>query len=289
MSERDLITSLLNDMASAGIVPSKPSVIRFDTKDFVRFHVEGDKPSSKNGFWKGFSDGRPAGHFGSWKSSGFVAGHDWVYGDASTVTDEDIARIKAIQRQREAEHAAEHEKVSAVATAKFNKLSDATSTPYSERKMITPFNAKQSGTALVVALQNWDGRIWSVQTIFHDGTKRMLKGGRKKGCHIYIGGNPEGRLLICEGYATGCSLRQMDPDAEVIASVDAHNMRPVAESAREYFPQREIVLAGDHDPVGIRCAEMAARAIDGLILIPPEPETDWNDYAVANAQNLEVA
>ncbi|WP_140391063.1 toprim domain-containing protein [Acidithiobacillus thiooxidans] len=273
------ITEVLTDMAACGLAPSKPSAIIFDTPSMVRFHVQGDKPGSRNGYWRGFSDGRPAGIFGSWKTG---VQHHWISGDAVTVTDEDRARIQSLQRQREQEQTAEHERVSEIATAQFNGLPDATGTPYTARKQITPFNARQRGQSLVLALQDWYGKICSTQTIYPDGVKRMLKGGRKRGLHIYIGGNPDGRLLVCEGYATGCSLRQMDPDAEVIASVDAGNMRSVAESARARFPEREIVLCGDHDPVGIRCAEGAARVIDGLLLIPPEAGQDWNDYA--NAQ-----
>lgn len=272
-------TEVLQDMESVGLAPSKPSAIIFDTPGMVRYHVQGDKAGSRNGYWRGFSDGRPAGIFGSWKTG---ASHHWISGDPVTVTDEDRARIQLIQRQREQEQTAEHERVSEIATAQYSGLPDATGTLYTERKRITPFGAKQRGNSLVLALVDWSGKIWSLQTVYQDGTKRMLKGGKKRGLHIHIGGNPDGRLLVCEGYATGCSLRQMDPDAEVIASVDAHNMLPVAQAARARFPEREIVLAGDHDPVGIRCAEAAARAIGGLVLIPPEAGQDWNDYA--NAQ-----
>lgn len=274
----DLISEVLADMADCGLAPGKPNAIIFDAPTMIRYHVEGDTPGTRNGYWRGFSDGRPAGIFGSWKTG---SSHHWISGDAVTVTDEDRARIQSLQRQREAEQAQEHERVSEIATAQFNGLPEATGTPYTARKRIEPMNAKQRGESLVLALQDWDNKIWSLQTIYPDGVKRMLKGGRKRGLHIYIGGNPHGRLLICEGYATACSLAHMDPDAEVIAAVDAHNMGPVAEAARSRFPEREIVLCGDHDPVGIRCAEAAARAIDGLLLIPETPGQDWNDYLVA--------
>lgn len=274
----DIISEVLQDMAACNLAPSKPSTIIFDSPGMIRYHVEGDAPGSRNGYWRGFSDGRPAGIFGSWKTG---TSHHWISGDAVTVTDEDRARIQSLQRQREAEQAQEHERVAEIATAQYGALPEAAGTPYTERKSIAPLNAKQRGNSLVLALVDWDGKIWSSQTIYPDGVKRMLKGGKKRGLHIYIGGNPDGRLLICEGYATACSLAQMDPAAEVIASIDAYNMGPVAEAARSRFPEREIVLAGDHDPVGVRCAEIAARAIDGLVLIPEAPGQDWNDFAVA--------
>ncbi|MDD2749609.1 toprim domain-containing protein [Acidithiobacillus sp.] len=273
-----LQSEVLHDMATCELSPSKPNVIIFDTPTMVRYHVVGDKPGSRNGFWRGFSDGRPAGIFGSWKTG---QTHLWIHGDPSTITDADRERIQAIQRQREEEQAQEWERVSEFATAQYSGLPGATGTSYTERKRIEPLNSKQRGNSLILALQDWDGKIWSTQTIYPDGVKRMLKGGKKRGLHILVRENPSGRLLVCEGYATAVSLAMMDPNAEVIAAIDAQNMKPVAEAARARFPEREIVLAGDHDPVGIKCAEAAARAIGGLVLIPETPGMDWNDYFVA--------
>ncbi|MBU2734106.1 toprim domain-containing protein [Acidithiobacillus ferridurans] len=272
------IHEVLTDMAACDLSPSKPDVIVFDSPGIVRYHVIGDKPGTRNGYWRGFSDGRPAGIFGSWKTG---QTHHWISGDPSTATDADRQRIQAIQRQREQEQAQEHERIAEIATAQFNGLPEASGTPYTARKRIEPLNARQRGESLVLALVDWSGTVWSLQTIYPDGTKRMLKGGRKRGLHILIRENPDGRLLICEGHATGCSLAMMDPCAGVVAAVDAHNMLPVAQAARQRFPDREIVLAGDHDPVGIKCATAAARAVDGLVLIPETPGQDWNDYLVA--------
>ena len=188
----------------------------------------------------------------------------------------------SIKAEREALQAQAQGEVAKAATERFNSLPDASPDQgYCLKKHITPMNAKQQNTFLVLAIVDWSGAIHSLQTIAPNGRKMMLKGGAKKGFHIHIGGNPEGRLLVCEGYATGCSLAKMDPDAEVVAAVDAYNIRSVAQAARERFPTREIVLCGDHDPVGVRCATAAARAINGKVLIPPTVGMDWNDYALA--------
>lgn len=274
---------VLDDMLSVGIVPSNPGQIVFDTPSMVRFHVAGDKKGTINGYWRGFSDGVPAGVFGSWKTG---QQHTWCAKAIAKMSDDEQAetrrRIEAIRAQREAEQANAQGEVAKAATERFRGLPDAsTGHPYCKRKHVQPMNAKQDGNLLVLAIQDFYGAIHSYQTIAPNGDKRMLKGGAKKAHHIYIGGNPGGRLLICEGYATGCSLAQMDPDAEVVAAVDAYNLKAVAQAARERFPEREIVLCGDHDPVGVRCATAAARAIGGLVLIPPEPGQDWNDFYVA--------
>ena len=287
VSAPDLIRQVLDDMHSCGIIPTVPGVIQFDLPSMTRFHCAGDKRGTLNGFWRGFSDGVPAGVFGSWKTG---AQHTWCAKSLTRMTDaeqiEMRRRIEAIQRQRAEEHAHAQGEVAKAATARYVGLPDALPDhPYCQRKRIQPLNAKIDDDLLVLAIQDWEGQIHSLQTIAPNGRKMMMKSGRKKGLHIYIGGNPEGRLLICEGYATGCSLAEMDPAAEVIAAVDAYNIRSVAQAARERFPKREIVLCGDNDPVGVRCATAAARAVNGLVLIPPTVGMDWNDYRVA----MEVA
>ncbi|WP_291520801.1 toprim domain-containing protein [Acidithiobacillus sp.] len=279
----DLVRQVIDDMHSCGIVPTDPGVIQFDLPTMTRFHVAGDKKGTMNGFWRGFSDGIPAGVFGSWKTG---AQHNWTMGSADKWSDSDkaafTAKIERIKAEREALQAQAQGEVAKAATERFNSLPDASPDQgYCLKKHITPMNAKQQNTFLVLAIVDWSGAIHSLQTIAPNGRKMMLKGGAKKGFHIHIGGNPEGRLLVCEGYATGCSLAKMDPDAEVVAAVDAYNIRSVAQAARERFPTREIVLCGDHDPVGVRCATAAARAINGKVLIPPTVGMDWNDYALA--------
>lgn len=286
MNDPDLIRSVLDDMHSCGIVPTDPGQIVFDTPSMVRFHVAGDKKGTLNGFWRGFSDGVPAGVFGSWKTG---QQHNWTMGSADKWSDADraayTAKIERIRAEREAEQAHAQGGVAKAATERFRGLPEASPDhPYCIRKRILPMNAKQDGSLLVLSIQDWSGAIHSLQTIAANGRKMMMKSGRKKGLHIHIGGNPEGRLLIAEGYATACSLAEMDPSGEVVAAIDAYNMRAVAEAARERFPEREIVLCGDHDPVGVRCATAAARAIGGLVLIPPDVGMDWNDYR--NAQGV---
>lgn len=279
----DLIHQVLDDMHSCGIVPTDPGVIQFDTTEMVRFRCAGDKPGSRNGYWRGFSDGIPAGVFGSWKTG---QSHNWCAKSLIQMTDAEQAEVRraieAIQRRRAEEQAHAQGEVAKAATERFQALPDASPDhPYCKRKHIRPMNARQDGNLLVLAIQDWDGAVHSLQNIAPNGDKRMMKGGAKKGFHIHIGGNPAGRLLIAEGYATACSLALMDPNAEVVAAVDAYNLKAVAQAARERSPEREITLAADHDPVGVRCAHAAARAIGGLVLIPPEIGQDWNDYYMA--------
>ncbi len=54
-----------NALAQAGLVTRDPVIA--DGR-LYRFHVEGDKPQSKNGWYVLYGDGVPAGCFGNWKT-----------------------------------------------------------------------------------------------------------------------------------------------------------------------------------------------------------------------------
>ena len=51
------------------------------------------------------------------------------------------------------------------------------------------------------------------------------------------------RLIICEGWATGCTLAEDKSDALVLAAIDAGNLKPVAIAARCRWPLEELVIA----------------------------------------------
>ncbi|MEY2340597.1 toprim domain-containing protein [Acidithiobacillus sp. IBUN Pt1247-S3] len=283
----DYIREVLGDMASCGIVPSDPSVIQFDTATMIRFRVAGDKPGTLNGFCRLFSDGLPAGAFGSWKTG---SQHVWCAKKQADLTAADAAaihaRLEAVKREREAEQVRQHQQTSEVATERFRGLQEASPDHgYLARKRIPAFTARQEKGLLVLPIQDFDGQIHSLQTIAANGRKMLLKGGAKRGFHIPIRDSGDGRLLVCEGFATGASLALMFPEDGVIAAIDAGNMPPVAKAAREQFPEREIVLAGDNDPTGVRFANKAAWDIQGRLMIPSIPGADWNDIFVMEVAN----
>jgi putative DNA primase/helicase len=121
-----MIREVLDDMHSCGIVPTDPGVIQFDLPEMTRFHVAGDKRGTLNGYWRGFSDGLPAGVFGSWKTG---QSHNWTSGDHTKWSDSDkaafTARIEGIQRQRAEETAQAQGEVSKAAAERYMALPDA--------------------------------------------------------------------------------------------------------------------------------------------------------------------
>lgn len=160
--------------------------------------------------------------------------------------------------------------------------------PYLIAKQVSPGNARIGRDGrLVLPVTDLHGKLWSLQFIGPDGGKMLLSGGRKKGNVIPVAGEMPGasRILICEGWATGQTLSEMEPDALVLAAIDAYNLEPVALNVRRRWPDAEIVVCCDADPVGIGKGRAAAIAAGAQVAIPEFPAgvegSDFNDLAAA--------
>jgi putative DNA primase/helicase len=165
--------------------------------------------------------------------------------------------------------------------------------PYSVRKRIQPLGARIHKGALTLRVTDFTGRLTSLQFIAADGGKVLLSGGRKRGCFIPVAGdmtNPS-RVIVCEGWATGCTLAEDEPTALVLAAIDVGNMLQVALAARHRWSSAELVIAGDDDRLtagnpGATKAKAAAIASGALLALPQWPEdapehlSDFNDLAV---------
>jgi len=101
-------------------------------------------------------------------------------------------------------------------------------------------------------------------------------------------------IIICEGWATGCTLAEDSPAALVLVAIDAGNLKPVALATRRRWPYAELVIAGDDDRLtagnpGATKVKAAAIASNALLALPqwsedaPEHLTDFNDLAVWRA------
>jgi putative DNA primase/helicase len=165
--------------------------------------------------------------------------------------------------------------------------------PYLERKMVPAIGLKYSKDRktkkpfVMLPMRDVDGRLWSIQKIFADGSKLFLKAGRKHGCFHALG-NIAGSdtLYFCEGYATAASVYRAVGKA-VIVCFDAGNLEPVIGALRKAHPNKRFVIAGDNDAYGTvnagkEKAEIAARKHDCRITLPTfvnaaSKPTDFND------------
>ena len=161
--------------------------------------------------------------------------------------------------------------------------------PYLQRKGVQPLSARQQGDRLVLLLTDLQWDAWSLQTISATGDKRLMAGGRKSGCCIYVHGPIQpSQVLICEGFATGATLAEQHTKALVLAAVDAGNLKGVAIAVREKWPNAELVICGDDDRQtpgnpGASAARAAAVSASAYLAFPEWPEvapkhlTDFND------------
>ena len=167
---------------------------------------------------------------------------------------------------------------------------------YATAKGITAYGAKLYKGTLGISGKPVDGSIVTplvdptetihgMQFITPTGDKLFLPGSAKSG-HYFAIGKSEKRIVICEGYATACSIHEATGDAVVVA-FDAGNLSPVTAAIRATYPNLDLVIAADNDEwkddnVGTRTATVAAQAFNARLAVPKfkdvsgEP-TDFND------------
>jgi len=284
----DAIPQFRDAIRAAGLEP--PDVI--EPGKIHRFPGVGKQPGNTAGWCKFFDDGL-GGCFGDWSSGlteNWQAKHNKPFSQSERAS---LLRHIAVKKRRAAhERHQKHNAAKVRALLHWNGAIPAqNSHPYLIRKGIKPHGARVHKDSLMLPVWSEEG-ICSLQFIGSDGSKRLLAGGRKKECFIPVAGiteNPS-RIVICEGWATGCTLAEDEPHATVLAAIDAGNLKPVALVARRCWPSAELVIAGDDDRLtasnpGATKARAAAIASGALLALPEWPEaapnhlTDFNDLA----------
>jgi len=281
-------------LLNAGIEPHDLDAVLAALPDadgkLVRFPTA-SKRRSKNGWlFALFDRGLPVCvTAGDW-STGAEA--RWIAEAGEALSDDERQELKlrmADARQaREIEQANQWEQAAARAAHRWHDSTPANPThPYLLRKGVQVHSARQQGRELVLLLTDYTGKAWSLQTIDEAGGKRLMAGGRKAGNFIAVGGpDYPARILICEGYATGCTLAEIDPAALVLAAVDAGNLKAVATGARSRWPNAEIIVCGDDDRQTLgnpgatkaRAAAIAAGARYALPEWPPAAPLNLSDF-----------
>ena len=300
----DPVESFRTAMAASGL--RTPDTIVADG-NLHRFHVDGDKPRSKNGWYVLHPDSPAAGAYGSWK-------HDitatWCDRNPDTLTPDERAafarRMDEARKRRDVDLEMRRQEARDKAALIWAAAPPAPADhPYLVSKRIQPHIARLSRDALVIPVRSPDGVLQSLQFIAPDGSKLFLSGGMKRGCYATIG-KPGDTVLVAEGFATAASLHESTGHAVAIA-FDAGNLEPVAQALRLKLPTTQIIIAADNDDtracrdcgaafsvadhpdvcpecgsvhrqrnVGVEAAAKAAAAVGGTVVAPDEPG-DWND------------
>lgn len=170
--------------------------------------------------------------------------------------------------------------------------------PYLINKKVRSFYARQSGKNLILPIIDIRGEHWSLQYISPTGAKWFLPNGAIRNHFIPIQHNPieDRSILLCEGFATGATLATEYPDACVIATCNAGNLKPVAVELRRHLQNVKMIIAADddritHDNPGLKKAREAAIAAGAFLTKPqwpygsPASLTDFNDLACWLADN----
>lgn len=280
-------------MQQAGIAP--PSNIQADG-DLHRFHIEGDKPRSKNG-WYVLHDNPPAGAFGSWKLN---VSETWNSKAYTTFTDAEKAQcranMEAVKRQREEVQQRVHAECREKSEAIWKKSHSASKEhSYTLKKGLKDsYGVRKYRGSLVVPVRDGKGTLHGLQFILPEKDeagldKYFVTGTNKKGHYHSIGGKPESVLYLAEGYATAATIHEATGEP-VAVCFDAGNLKPVAEVLRSKLPDMKIVICADDDKdlddnPGLTKGSEAAAKIGGLLAVPVFLDgvtgTDFNDLAAA--------
>ena len=146
------------------------------------------------------------------------------------------------------------------------------SQPYHIRKGIKLYNAVLDNGDVQYKIYNVDGDWVGSQTISPSGKKEFSTGMKIDGVFGWMGDNLEGLVYITEGYADACSVHE-STSRPVINGLNSGNIPKVVKAVKDKYPNLTLVLAGDNDAAGLKCAEKAGIPF----VVPEEDGFDFND------------
>ncbi|BDF77858.1 phage/plasmid primase, P4 family [Pyramidobacter piscolens] len=307
--EQDVLAAL----RAEGLCPETP--LELDGR-LHRCPVEG-RPHGRDGAYQIHTDNCPAGWYQNHVGNRPI--QTWKYKGAKPTPEEEARfrrEMEQARKEREKETREGYAKAVAFIKAASPLFSPASPEhPYLQRKRVGVFGdlAQADGAQLaalyeretgqklalssqdpelILRLRDAGGKIWTLERIKPDGSKRFLAGGKKAGMWYTIPaaeGREDTPLVIAEGYATGASIH-MATGYEVAVALDCGNLDKTAAACRKKWPAREILFGADNDVgtignPGLSGAQNAARKVGGRVILPEPLEegkgVDWNDVHVA--------
>jgi putative DNA primase/helicase len=275
-------------MAEAGVMPALPLSLN-SFGEIQRFQVASDKSSSLNGWIISYSNNIDDDIcvFGSWKD-----GTKHTFSQQGYSANDPALRIKVESARRESIKLKEHQQRKAANDCfkQWQKAEPARRHPYLSTKKIEPHAARvDADNWLLIPVVALDGCLSSLQFINPNGGKSFKKGGKITGCFCPIGYEDNSDvILICEGFATGATLREAS-SLPVIVAFNAGNLKTVAETIRINQPKAKIIICADNDHtnqkqnVGLIKGEQAAKQAGAILTYPNftsnDDGTDFNDMA----------
>jgi len=211
-----------------------------------RFHVNGDKSGTRNGWYVLHGGRTPAGSFGSWRL-GIQSTWCAAFNDGMTCLERKVHR-KRLAQMRLQRDAGRQQRQLQVANQVVSLLNLSTSADaahlYLIDKAIQPHHLRQQGKPLLAPMVDAGGALWNLQRIWPDGTKRFMRGGRVKGCFALFGDLNSGPVYVCEGVATGATIYEQG-GIPTVCAMNASNLLAVCNALAS--PDRQITVCADND------------------------------------------
>ena len=164
--------------------------------------------------------------------------------------------------------------------------------PYVVKKKIFPHFAYQIRSCLVIPITDVDRNLQSLQFIKSNMRKQFKKNAKIKGGMVWLcdplPDDYTGVLRLCEGWATGCTIRSIT-SSPVVCAMSASNLAAVSVAIREKYKDINLKTCADNDKwqdenIGLEEASKVDRIANSPIYWPEfngfdesKKPTDFND------------
>lgn len=283
MSAHDAIADFIRAMELEGIKPIEPIAQRLASGELIRFRCDGDGKGRQNGWAKLYLDDRPAGAFGNYRMG---ISRKWKVDSDRTLSP---AEREALQREWAAAKAKRQEERDRSQAEAAHDAADmwrdaGPASPdhaYAARKRLDTAPLRQFGDQLLIPMFDVEGRLWNLQRIRPDGTKRFLRGGRTEGLFCMIAADQlRDQVCIGEGYSTMAAVTR-STGLPSIVTFSSGNLITVARTWNDLRPDLDYVICADDDRelvdnpnvrknVGLEAAKAAALEIGARLALPPQ-------------------
>ena len=204
-----------------------------------------------------------------------------ILGKSQRLNTEAIKKFKADSEKANAD---KHAKARRMAQKVWGVAQPVTTHRYLSSKNVAPHSCdgiKEHRGELVIPVHDGEGKIWSLQFIKEDGSKRFLSGGKISGNFAIIGLSmmkESQEVGLGEGFAT-CSTIFQEKKIPMIVCFNAGNLVHVGEIVKEEMPNKRFTIYADNDAnnVGQDKAIKTAQKIDAEVVMPEEEGMDFND------------
>jgi putative DNA primase/helicase len=248
----DYLSQFLAALDAAGLPAVNSREIQHTGGSWKPYQTIGDKGGKKScGYRLTIDLDSAVGQYRSYKDSDIFT---WYPEAAEKETPEQKAeRMKRRAADKAAfdkKQAEDYAKAAAEAKVEWNAAQPAIEHPYLNKKGVQPHGARiNTEGLLILKVCDIAGKITSLQRIDKTGKdKRFMYGGKTEGGFYPIAdkGDDPSVIFICEGFATGASIREATGKPVVVA-FNAGNLSAVAQAYRAKRPDADIIIAADSD------------------------------------------